>query len=712
MPDSEKTPEPSSPGLEQPLLGESAKNQETRDSNKSEPATKLRYHERSLGVWTLYYPITASWTDSIPTLGSFKRAFRFVASIPTVWRFLLESVSLAPLLFAIYFIVSVVSGIVPSIQLQNNSKILNLAERVLTDHGDHAIFLKEFTRVFTVYLVAVVIGWGARRLDTQIQPIIEQRVSLHFKRRLLEVRSRLDLTVAENPEIKSQMDKATSYHSRAWSILEALAELMSISIELAGQVSVLAQMLGTREDAKLFGLVCFARPLITQMVYSGVEAPYYAMVTNHHWLRMKALYKLGTSSKYKKEVLSGGLDSFINSQYSKDMEELGDVSGDDPSTQLYRQKPFAYDDIRAVFDSIPLLLFAWGNIHNGRSDGLSLTSLVMIQQAANAFQNIIWRITYSGRRMWGLFDNAVALYEVLDLKPAMKDGDINYPDEEHAENKGAAIEFRGVNFTYPMTEKPVLKDLSFTIKSGQLCVIVGENGCGKSTTINLLTRLYDSTSGTVFIDGRAIGEYKISSLRAATNVMYQDYRHLPLTVQENILLGCPDSKNPEQGVEEASKLGGSYDFVQKLPLKFSTNIEPEQTGFSSRHSGENTAEKYKKFVDAQKPTKLSGGEWQRLALSRTFMKNSDQIRLLCYDEPSASLDPKAEYEIFERLRNLRGERTMIFVTHRFGHLTKHADLILYVKDGSIIEKGTHKQLLAQDGEYAKMYAIQSQAFSD
>ncbi|KAG9105005.1 hypothetical protein FRC06_002926 [Ceratobasidium sp. 370] len=488
MVDSEKTRQQHSSELGQPLLGESAaENEKIHEFNKVEPAAKPHYRERSLGVWTLYYPVTTSWTDSIPTLGSFKKAYSFVASIPTVWKFLLESVSLAPLLFALSFITSVVTSIVPSIHLQNNSKILSLAERTLIDYNNHATVLKEFIHVFTVYLVSVVIGWGVRRLDGHIYPIIEQRVSLHFKKRILEVRSRLDLAVAENPEIKSRMDKATSYNSRAWSIIEGLAELISISIEFVGQVSVLSRMLGTREDAKLFGLVCIA--------------PYYAMVTNHHWLRMNALYKLGTSSKFRKEVLSGGLDSFINSQYSKDMEELGDVSGDDVDAQLYRQKLFGYKDIEGVFDAIPLM--------------------------ANAFQNIVWRITYSGRRTWGLFDNTVALYEVLDIKPAMKDGEITYPDEEHAENKGAAIEFRRVH--------------------------------------------------------------------------------------ENILLGCPGSKNPEQDVEDASKLGGSYDFVQKLPRKFSTNIEPEQTGFSNPSLGENATEKYKKFVDAQKPTKLSGGEWQRLA---------------------------------------------------------------------------------------------------
>ncbi|KAG8748265.1 hypothetical protein FRC10_007655 [Ceratobasidium sp. 414] len=462
MVDSEKTHQQPSSELEKPLLGEpAAENEKVHESSKSELAAKPHYRERPLGVWTLYYPITASWADSIPTLGSFKRAYSFVASIPTVWKFLLESISLAPLLFALYFIASVVASIVPSIHLQNNSKILNLLSR------NSPVSLRYISYLYT-----------------HINPIIEQRVSLHFKKRVLEVRGRLDLTVAENPEVKSRMDKATSYNSRAWSILEGLAELMSVSIEFIGQMSVLAQMLGTREDAKLFGVVCIARPLITQMLYFGMEArkftfirlknseipnitisslAYYAMVTNHHWLRMNALYKLGTSSKFRKEVLSGGLDGFINSrrlsslsteflrydmtytEYSKDMEELGDTCGDRPSSQLHRQKPFAYEDIGAVFDAIPLLLFAWGNIHHRHSDGLSLTSLVMIQQTANAFQNIIWRVTYSGRRMWGIFDNVVALYEVLDIKPAMKDGEITYPDEEHAKNEGAAIEFRRVD---------------------------------------------------------------------------------------------------------------------------------------------------------------------------------------------------------------------------------------------------------------------------
>ncbi|KAG9125861.1 hypothetical protein FRC07_005923 [Ceratobasidium sp. 392] len=366
--------------------------------------------------------------------------------------------------------------------------------------------------------------------------------------------SRLDLAVAENPDVQSRFDKAIALRSRAWAILESLAELISICVESIGHASVLAQMLRTREDAKLFGFICIARPLISQVLYYGAEKPYYAVVTNYHWLRMGALYKLGTSIKLKKEVLSGGLDDFINSrtfstslpisfhysldyvEYAKDIEELGDACGDNPPRQLYRQKPIGYEDVEALFDAIPFLLFAWGNIHN-HSSGLSLTSLVMVQQAASAYQAIIWRIVYSGRRIWDLFDNVVALYEVLEIKPAMKDGEIVYPDDEHTDSKGATIEF--------------------------------------------------STSGTVLVDNRPINDYKISTLRAATNVMYQDYQHLPLTVKENILLGCPNSKNLEKDVDEASKLGGTYEFIQKLPLKFDTNLEPEKNRvFQSRLEGE------------------------------------------------------------------------------------------------------------------------------
>ncbi|KAF8604173.1 P-loop containing nucleoside triphosphate hydrolase protein [Ceratobasidium sp. AG-I] len=691
------------------LLDKEPKCQDLKDASKKEE-NKPRYREHQLGAWTLYFPLTNTWSDSIPTLSIIYALHGLVKSVPVVWQFLRESLSLGPYTFTVYLISSALASLMPSIQLYNNSYILELTERALLNHEDHTKAFGELKYGFIVYLATLVSGWVVRRLEDYTEPVVKQRVELHFEARVLEVRSQLDINTAEDPDIKSRMDQATKNGSNALSILEGLVESIGIFMELAGHLSVLKQVLGSRNDARIFGLLCIARPMANYAFVYRETNPYYAMITNPHWLRMKALNKLGTETQYKKEVLGGGLANYINLQHEKDLKSLGDTSGHYPGQQMRQKRLVSFDDVSAAFASIPLFLFAWGSLRG--SNELSLTSLVMMQQTAATFQNTMWRFVAYGAQISNMFKNVVSLFEALDMKPSMVDGDVAYPDEAHRDQKGTAIEFSGVNFAYSAAQNPILKDMSFIISSGQLCVIVGENGCGKSTTLNLITRLYDCKSGNVLIDGRPVSEYKMSSLRAAVSVMYQDYHHLPLTVGENIRLGRPESENAVQDVEEASRLGGAYDFIQKLPLKFNTNIEPHKTGYRAWSLGRSGKDDFKSLIEAQKPTKLSGGEWQRLSLSRTFMKNSDQVRLLCYDEPSASLDPKAEFETFERLRKLRGDKTMIFVTHRFGHLNKHADLILYVKDGSVIEQGTHKELLEQDGEYAKMYKFQSQAFSE
>ncbi|KAG9120881.1 hypothetical protein FRC07_003404 [Ceratobasidium sp. 392] len=681
---------------------------------KPEPATKPtkqppEFREVQYGVWTLYYPITNSWREYLPALESLWAFVDLVKSLPIIWKFITETLSLAPVFFAVYFASSTLASFEPAFRLFINSKILSFVEDIAKGASPSR---ERFERLVVAYLGAFAVGFVLRKLESYSNPILQQRVRLHFRQRLLAVRSRFDLATAENPDIKSKTSRASSYYGNAWAILEGIAEWISIAAEVTGQLSVITQVVRAHEHARLFVLLIFARPLAVQLIRTTRNGSYYCMLTDLRWLRMDALFDLGTEAKYKKEVIADNLEGYINSQYDKDMKDLGDTPTQDPFEQISNRVLLTYGDFDALFESLPLFVYAWGSFQSGNQSNLS--SLVLMQQAANSLQNTFWRVIYSGSNMSNLFKNTLALYEVLELKSAMADGTIVYPEEKYKDGKGVSIEFKSVDFRYPMTDKLVLKDLSFSIKSGQLCVIVGENGCGKSTTINMISRMYDCTSGEVLIDGRPIGDYVISSFRAATSVMYQDYHHLPLTIRQNILLGRPDCENPNEAIEEAAKLGGAYDFVQKLPLKFDTNLKPNCSGYSNTSYGEEEDDEtmYQKFIDAQKDTKLSGGEWQRLALSKSFMKNSDKVRLLCYDEPSASLDPKAEYEMFERLRKLRGEKTMIFVTHRFGHLTKYADLILYVKEGSIVEKGTHKELLAMDGEYAKMYKIQSQAFVD
>jgi ABC-type multidrug transport system fused ATPase/permease subunit len=282
---------------------------------------------------------------------------------------------------------------------------------------------------------------------------------------------------------------------------------------------------------------------------------------------------------------------------------------------------------------------------------------------------------------------------------------------------------RDVSFAYG-DGNYALQNVSFKILPGQLCVIIGPNGSGKSTILKLITRLYDPDEGQILIDGRDIKTLKLEDLRATISVLFQDYTHFQLSIKDNIGLGCPSHADDTEKIEEAARMGGADEFVANLPDGFDTYLDrPVSDIYAGLPEGTKTL--FGRSVDynrvrgvgrmaRQTKTALSGGQMQRIALSRTFMRSFDDERpigLLLFDEPSASLDPVAEHDLFERLRKLRGKKTMVFSSHRFGNLTRHADLILYINHSEVVEAGTHAELMKRkNGKYAEIWSIQAQAF--
>lgn len=247
------------------------------------------------------------------------------------------------------------------------------------------------------------------------------------------------------------------------------------------------------------------------------------------------------------------------------------------------------------------------------------------------------------------------------------------------------VEFVDVTFRYPGTKRDVLKNVSFTIKPGETLALVGLNGAGKTTLIKLLTRLYDPTSGHILLDGKDLREYDVKSLYQTFGIIFQDFGKYALTVEENIRLGDIHSDAPMEKVEYASRQSTAGDYISRLPDGYNTPLMR---------------------IFEREGLELSIGQWQKLAIARAFYADSD---IMILDEPTASLDPMAEQEIFNQFDRLRNNKTTVFVSHRLSSATI-ADQIIVIENGCLIEKGSHRELMDHQGKYFDLFTTQSKRY--
>ena len=259
------------------------------------------------------------------------------------------------------------------------------------------------------------------------------------------------------------------------------------------------------------------------------------------------------------------------------------------------------------------------------------------------------------------------------------------PGAKVKRNAPHTIEFKNVSFHYPGSERCVLQNINITFSPGQTTVLVGLNGAGKTTLIKLLTRLYDPTDGVILLDGRDIREYDLESLYGLFGIIFQDFGRYAVTVGENISFGDLSLTPSHDSLMEAARQSNADGFIEKLPQGIDTPLtrQFERTG-----------------------SELSGGQWQKLAIARAFYSRSD---ILVLDEPTASLDPLAEQEIFNEFDRLRSGKMSIFVSHRLSSATT-AGQIIVLEGGRVAEKGTHKELMEQKGKYYNLFSVQAKRY--
>jgi ATP-binding cassette subfamily B protein len=247
------------------------------------------------------------------------------------------------------------------------------------------------------------------------------------------------------------------------------------------------------------------------------------------------------------------------------------------------------------------------------------------------------------------------------------------------------IRFEDVSFTYPGAEQPALEHVSLHLRPGSSLALVGENGSGKTTLIKLLTRLYQPTSGRILLDGRNLTEWDEQALRERIGVIFQDFTRYQMLVGENVGAGDERYFEDETRWHAAAEKGMASDFIETLPARYQTQLG-------------------KWFKDGRE---LSGGQWQKIALSRAFMRTRADILVL--DEPTAAMDAQAEADIFEHFRQLAKDRITILISHRFSTV-RMADQIAVLDQGRIVECGSHEELMRLNGRYAHLFTLQARGY--
>jgi ATP-binding cassette, subfamily B, bacterial len=603
--------------------------------------------------------------DDTLTLDKVLAAF---ASLPRVLKLVWDIQPFFTIALAVLY---VLQGVVPALTALVNATLFQDVVNAIRVRGANG------TTTIVVWLVVVQFAVQAmssllQTLANIAQQLLQEKTTYAIQLRVMQKANTLDLAFFENSEFYDLLQQAQK-------------EATSRPIGMISQTFGLGRTLVT-----LFSMLFILLHLAWWIAILALIAPipaFYADVRYGWWgyqmmrrqspLRREMSYynTLLTTDTYNKEVKLFTLGDFFIKLYRS------------LATRFYTEArglivprylaSFALEQGSVVVNGLIYLYIALQAVRGSINFG----GLTLYTQAAlslgSSFDGLLSGIssTYENN----LFINT--LFSFLEYTPAI----VSPPNGLIPEGSGLEIEFRHVSFAYPGISKgQALHDVSFTIAPGEAIALVGRNGAGKTTLVKLLSRLYDPDEGQILVNGRDIREYDLQALRARIGVIFQDYVTYYLTASRNIGVGKVDAIDDRDGIRAAAAKSGASAVIEKLPDTYDSMLG-------------------KWFEQGQQ---LSGGEWQKIALARAFMRDA---QLLILDEPTSSLDPQAEYEVFARFRELTAGKSAIFISHRFSTV-RLANRILVLENGSILEQGSHEELLALGGRYAELFSLQAEAY--
>ncbi|KAK0492620.1 P-loop containing nucleoside triphosphate hydrolase protein [Armillaria luteobubalina] len=636
-----------------------------------------------------------------------KQFLHFKLAVGYFKRLAIDVYTLEPV-FASFFILNQLwSGIHTALLLYLSSQMLQIIELGLIQGSP---VIGAILKAVAVRILCVIFGAVLQWESERILPTLKTRITTHFELYLMQAQLRIDLPTSQEPR-----SKVRASSDDAWTSFEEIVDFLNNVMRALSQLVLVVQV-SRSTGSPLFAAVCIMKPIFLTLTRRTLwNTAHIVHTDNEHRQRMKALNSMSTP-EYRSEVLGSDIVNYIINEYRKAARLLSDLSDEwAPIQYMIRRSP-VWEITNDMLGDLPIIYCAL--VYVLWPERLPLSSIAILQQSS---QSLDWAIQYAVQNINSFrkqYQELKNIYDSSDVTNTLTDGDIPYPNHSSEEKpKGMSFDLRGVSFSYPGSQstKPALSNINLSIKGGQMAVIVGSNGSGKSTILKLLSRFYDPTSGpeSILVDGVPISRYRMSDLRRATATLTQDHSLFPLSLGENIGLGFAERVDDAEIVDRAAEKGGASHCLKKLEHGKETRLSTLNEAYGCSLPDDPGHPLQAELDKLQKNIELSGGEKQRIVAARTFMRfESGKVRFVAVDEPTSALDSEGEFKLFDNLIQAREGKTMVFVTHRFGHLTKRADLVVCMQDGRIVETGTHAELMAMEGEYAKLYNIQASAFLD
>jgi ATP-binding cassette subfamily B protein len=509
------------------------------------------------------------------------------------------------------------------------------------------------------------------RLVALIDSLLSEKFTNATSVRLMQHAATLDLEDFEDSELQDKLDRA---RRQTMGRMTLMSQLFGQAQDLVTVISFAAGLMIYAPWLMLLLLVALVPAFIGEAHFNALN---YSL--NFAWTperrELEYIRQTGASVETAKETKIFGLNGFLIERYRK-----------------------LADGFYAANRRLAISRAGWGSLLTGLGTLGYYVAYAYIAWRTVRGEFTIGDLTFlagSFRRLRNLLEgllsgfSAVAgqalyledLYSFFEIEP-----EIVSPENPRAFPTPIrqGFVFEDVGFQYPGADRWAVRHLDFTLKAGEVLALVGENGAGKTTLVKLLARLYDPDEGRILLDGVDLREYDLEVLRSNIGVIFQDFVRYHMTAAENIAVGRIEARDDRARIVAAARRSLADEVIEKLPRGYDQVI----------------GKRFKSGVD------LSGGEWQKVAIARAYMRDA---QLLILDEPTAALDARAEFEVFQRFKELSDDKTAVLISHRFSSV-RMADRILVLNEGQVEAMGTHEELLSQHGRYAELFELQAAGY--